>query len=181
MDTGASSYRRFLDGDKSAFDEIIEEYRQPLTLFINRYVHDMWTSEDIAIDVFTHLIVHRHHYNFKVQLKTYLFMLGRSRALDHLRRKKKIVFTTLTEAETVETEDGPEVQLLRDERKKAVQAAVSTLPQDMQDAVHLVYFEELSYEDAAKIMKKNRKQIDNLLQRSKQKLRSILGEEGALL
>ena len=81
----------------------------------------------------------------------------------------------------METEDGPEVQLLRDERKKAVQAAVSTLPQDMQDAVHLVYFEELSYEDAAKIMKKNRKQIDNLLQRSKQKLRSILGEEGALL
>jgi len=181
MDNGASSYRRFLDGDKSAFDDIMKEYRQPLTLFINRYVHDLWTAEDIAIDVFTHLIVHRCHYNFKVQLKTYLFMLGRSRALDHLRRKKKIVFTELSEADAVEAADGPEAELLRNERKKAVADAVSDLPQDMQDAVHLVYFEELSYDDAARIMKKTRKQIDNLLYRAKQKLREKLGEEGELL
>ncbi len=181
MDNGASSYRRFLDGDKSAFDDILTEYRQALTLFINRYVHDLWVSEDIAIDVFTFLIVHPHHYNFKVQLKTYLFMLGRSRALDYLRRKKKIVFTALTEAEAIEAEDGPEDVLLDKERKKAVRKAISSLPKDMQEAVLLFYFEELSYEDIAKVMKKTRKQIDNILYRAKKMLREILGEEGSAL
>ena len=181
MDNGASSYRRFLDGDEAAFDDIMEEYRLPLTMFINRYVHDLWTAEDIAIDVFSYLIVNRHRYNFKVQLKTYLFMLGRSRALDHLRRKKKIVFTPLTEAETIPDDVSPEEAYLRDEQRKAVNRALEELPQDMRAAVHLVYFEELSYEDAARIMKKTRKQVDNLLYRSKAKLRQILGEEGELL
>ncbi len=181
MDKGASSYRRFLDGDDSAFDEIMKEYRLPLTMFINRYVNDMWTAEDIAIDVFSYLIVHRHRYDFRVQFKTYLFMLGRSRALDHLRRKKKIVFTPLTEAETLEDDITPEEAFMKDERKRAVHHALEALPQEMRAAVHLFYFEELSYDETARIMKKSRKQVDNLLYRSKAKLRTILGEEGKLL
>ena len=48
----------------------------------------------------------------------------------------------------------------------------------MRIAVHLVYFEELSYEEAAKIMNKNAKQIDNLLYRAKNTLRATLGEKG---
>ncbi len=179
MDNGASSYRRFLEGDESAFDEILEEYRHPLTFFINSYVHDMWTAEDIAIDVFCDLMVRKHRYNFKTKLKTYLFMLGRSRALDYLRRKKRIVFTQLTEAEKLEAEATPEALFLIDEKKRAVHCALSQLPQDMQIAVHLVYFEELSYEEASKIMRKTRKQVDNLLYRSKALLRTALGKEGA--
>ena len=31
MDNGESSCRRFLQGDKSAFDDILKEYRQSLT------------------------------------------------------------------------------------------------------------------------------------------------------
>ena len=54
------------------------------------------------------------------------------------------------------------------------------LPTDMRIVVHLIYFEELSYEDAAKIMGKNRKQIDNLLYRAKSMLRTILQKEELL-
>ena len=35
MDNGASSYRRFLDGDESAFNEIMEELFRSLVFFIN--------------------------------------------------------------------------------------------------------------------------------------------------
>ena len=50
----------------------------------------------------------------------------------------------------------------------------------MQTAVHLVYFEDLTYEDAARVMKKNKKQVANLLYRAKEKLRAILGKDGVL-
>ena len=96
MDNGASSYRRFLDGDEAAFDELMQTLFHPLVFFINRYVRDLHSAEDLAIDVFSDLIVHRRRYNFRVSLKTYLFMLGRSRALDHLRRQRKTL--PLTEA-----------------------------------------------------------------------------------
>lgn len=88
MDNGASSYRRFLDGDESAYNEIMEELFRSLVFFINGYVHDIHAAEDIAIDAFSDLVVHRHRYNFKVTLKTYVFMLGRSRALDYIKHRK---------------------------------------------------------------------------------------------
>ena len=53
------------------------------------------------------------------------------------------------------------------------------LPEEQQIAVHLVYFEEYSYAEAAKIMKKTAKHVDNLLYRAKNTLRDLMGERGA--
>ena len=49
MDNGASSYRRFLDGDEGAFDDIMKELFCGLVFFIDRYVHNTHTAEDINI------------------------------------------------------------------------------------------------------------------------------------
>lgn len=181
MDNGASSYRRFLDGDESAFSEIMEELFRGLVFFINSYVHDIHAAEDIAIDTFSDLVVHRHRYNFKVTLKTYVFMLGRSRALDYIKHRKVLSFVELSEAEGVEDEKTLEEIVLADERKRVVNTAIAKLSEDMRVVIHLIYFEEMTYDEAAKVMKKNRKQVDNLLYRAKKELRIILGKDGELL
>ena len=182
MDHGVCSYRRFLNGDESAFDEIMKELFHGLVFFVDRYVHDTHAAEDIAIDAFSDLIVHKHRYNFKVSLKTYLYMIGRSRALDYLKHRKVIEFTELSEETEVSSgEETLEEQVLVEERKRAVNAAIAELPEDMRVVIHLIYFEEMTYEEAAKVMKKNRKQVDNLLYRAKKELRSLLGEDGELL
>ena len=178
MDNGASSYRRFLDGDDSAFDEIMEEVFYSLVFFINRYVRDVHAAEDIAIDVMSELIVHKKRYNFKVSLKTYLFMIGRSRAIDYLRHLKVTGVETLTEICEPTDDAALEEAVLRDEKRREVDAAVAKLPHDMRVAVHLIYFEDMTYKEAAKVMKKSAKQIDNLLYRAKKELRAILGEDG---
>lgn len=180
MDTCASSYRRYLNGDEEAFDQIVKELFDPLVFFIDRYVRDTAAAEDIAIDAFTELIVHRHRYNFKVQLKTYLFMIGRSRALNYLKHRKRLAETELEEADHADDRQDLEARFVRSERHRLLHQALQTLPEDMRTALHLVYFEELSYEDAAKVMKKTKKQVDNLLYRAKGTLRTILGKEGAL-
>ncbi len=181
MDNGAGSYRRVLDGDESAFDEILVEYFRGLVFFIERYVHDVHAAEDIAIDSFSDLIVHKHRYNFKVTLKTYLYMIGRSRALDYLRHKKAIRFVELSEAENLSDEEALEEAVLAEERKRRVNAAIAKLPEDMRVVIHLIYFEEMTYDEAAVVMKKNRKQVDNLLYRAKKELRLFLGEDGEQL
>lgn len=181
MDNGASSYRRFLDGEENAFDEILTAYRDSLTFFIIRYVGDAAEAEDLAIDTFMDLLVHRHRYNFKIPLKNYLFMIARSKSIDHLRRRSKLKKVALDEiAELPSDEDTPEEALLRDERKKAVNSAMAKLSDEMRIAVHLVYFEELSYKETAQIMKKKEKQIDNLLYRAKGELRTLLTSEGEM-
>ena len=181
MDNGACSYRRFLQGDESAFDEIMQEYFLNLVFFIDRYVHDLPTAEDIAMDVFTDLIVHRSRYNFKVSLKTYLFMLGRSRATDHLRRQKTVAFTEISEELLSDSEKALEEQVIFSEERRRIAGAIASLQGDMQEVIHLIYFEDMTYDEAARVLKKNKKQVDNLLYRAKKELRIILGKDGELL
>ena len=181
MDNGASSYRRFLDGDESAFDDIMKELFDNLVFFIDRYVHDIHAAEDIAIDAFSDLVVNKYRYNFKVTLKTYVFMLGRSRALNYIKHRKIINYVELTDTDDVASEyEMLEKIILEDERKIIINNALDSLSDDMRVAIHLIYFEDLSYDEAAKVMKKNRKQIDNLLYRAKKELRIILGKDEML-
>lgn len=180
MEQGEQAYRRYLDGDESAFAEILELYRDPLTFFICRMVQDLCAAEDIAADVFMQLVVHPRRYHFKYSLKTYLFMLARSRSLDYLRKRKRERERSIPLEDAEEwlaEEQSLEEQYLQDERAKALHAAIAKLPSDQQQAVHLVYFEDRSYEDAARIMRKTRKQVDNLLYRAKNELRGLLGKE----
>ena len=178
MDNGASSYRRYLDGDEEAFAQIVKDYFDPLTGFIDSYVHDPAAAEDIAIDAFSDLIVHKHRYNFRVSLKTYLFMIGRSRALNYIKRRGRFQMVELSSAENELPEiSSPESTMEDEARKQAVRSAVMQLGSDMQEAVCLVFFEEMSCNDAAKVMRKTVKQVYNLLYRAKTILRTILAEE----
>ena len=49
---------------------------------------------------------------------------------------------------------------------------------DVREALWLVYFENMSYIEAANIMKVNKKRIDRLLQKGKEHLRKELEKEG---
>lgn len=140
MDAAANSYRRFLDGDERAFEEIMQELFCGLVFFINGFVHDPHAAEDIAIDAFSDLVVHRHRYNFRVSLKTYLYMVGRSRALDYLRRRRILRFTELSETHGLADNAALEELALADDRQRRVNAALAQLPRDMAAAVRLVYF-----------------------------------------
>lgn len=183
MDKGTELYRAYLDGDESALEAIIDMYRQGLVLFINRYLGDLVMSEDLAIDIFACLIVSPHKYDFRVSLKTYLFMLARSRAIDKLRHDRVLRFADRESEDLCSIPDPDSIydELEADELRRAVWRAIASLPDDMRTVVHLVYIEDMSYDEAARVMDKKRKQIDNLLYRAKNLLRERLGEEGRAL
>ena len=174
MDNGESSYRRFLEGDKSAFEEIVLSYREGLTLFVERFTNDYEAAQDIAADVFTQLLIYPKRYNFKTKLKTYLYMMGRSRALDYIRRRNRIKMLPLSEDTEALGTKNLEDEVIEKERRQNLTREIDKLPEDMRTALYLIYFENLSYKDAAKIMKKNVKQIDNLVSKSKKILKSNL-------
>lgn len=179
MDNGASSYRRFLEGDESAFDEIVDLLFHKLVFFINGYVHDTVIAEDIAIDAISDLFVNKKRYNFKVSLKTYVFMIGKSKALNYIKHQKLITMVDYSEAEGI-ADDAKQLEeiVFADERKLVVHNALKKLPSDLQMATHLIFFEEMTYDEAARVMNKSKKQVYNLIYQAKNKLRIFLGEEG---
>jgi RNA polymerase sigma factor (sigma-70 family) len=108
-----------------------------------------------------------------------LYMMGRSKALNYLRRRK--FFSPDPIPENIPQEISLEEQFLLDEQRRELHAALKQLPEDMATALYLVYFEDLSYADTAKVMKKTSKQVDNLLYRGKAALRNLLGKDGSVL
>lgn len=177
MDTVETIWERYRAGDERAFDELLHRFRLPLIFFVDRFLHDPDGAEDVVIDVFVELLSHPRRYRQGTSLKTYLFLLARSRAVDCLRRRSRLEPLP----ENLEAEEELEAAILKDERQRAVNAALAQLPRDTQQAIHLVYFEEMTYAQAAEVMGKTAKQIDNLLSRGKTALRDILGKEGAEL
>lgn len=179
MDNGARCYRHFLEGDENAFSEILDMYRDNLIFFINRTVGNLNTAEDIAADCFAELIARPGRYNFSVSLKTYLFSIAHHKTVDYIRHHSRYEMTELDDNIVKSCSyENFENGILEKEEHKILHKALSQVKDEYREAIHLVFFEELSYEEAAGVMKKSRKQIDNLVYRGKNALRTILDKEG---
>lgn len=88
MDHGASSYRRFLQGDDSGFEEIVRTYSDGLILYLYGYVSDFHLAEDLCEDTFFRLLVKKPRFDGRSSFKSWLYTIGKNLATDHLRRAK---------------------------------------------------------------------------------------------
>ena len=79
--TGEELYRRYLDGDEKAFEELVGLYERDLALFINGIVGDMHETKHLLIDTFAQLAVSGGRFEGRPALKTYLFAIGKHLAL----------------------------------------------------------------------------------------------------
>ncbi|MBR6807464.1 MAG: RNA polymerase sigma factor [Clostridia bacterium] len=177
MDKGQDYYERYLKDDEDALIDILREYRDGLVLYINTYVRNMSLAEEIALDTFTKLTIKRPRFHGEGSFKTWLYSIGRNLALDTLRKQKNHV--PLDEVESVITADSLiEEEYLRSEKNAAVRRCMHKLKPEHTQALWLVYFENFAYADAAKVMKKTRRQFDSLIFRARTSLKSELEKEG---
>ena len=177
MSVGNELFRRYLDGDSGAFDLIIKEYRENLIFFVMRYVRSVSVAEDIAQDAFVELLIHKNRYNFSCSLKTYLFTIAKNKAVNYLRRRK-FVSDDEIDPNSHSDEETLTERVIKGEQNEKLYKVLGKLPEDYRNALYLVYIEDMSYEDAGRVMGKNRKQIENLVFRAKAAARKELEKEG---
>lgn len=89
MDNGESSYRRFLAGDDEGLYEIICTYRTGLILYLNSFVQNIRTAEELAEDTFAELAIKCPKFSGKSSFKTWLFAIGRNITSKYIRKTRK--------------------------------------------------------------------------------------------
>lgn len=174
---GESSYSRFLKGDNDALGELVTKYNKPLVFYLTSILKSVSLAEDAAADAFVKILVKKPRLKTEEAFCAYLYRSARNNAIDELRRQKRRGEVPPLETEIADTallED----ELLQKERDKSLHNAMKSLSPDYQEALHLIYFENLSYEEAGKIMKKSLKQITNLVYRGKESLKKTMEKEG---
>ena len=180
MDNGASSYRRFLEGDDQGIVEIIRDYKDRLMLYLNSIAENMELAEEWMEETFVKLVTKRPRFSGRSSFKTWLYAIGRNVALDQFRRHRKISVTPLDEYESLAEETDLEREYLQEEEKIQLHRALRELNPDYRQILHLVYFEDFSNAQAAAILKKSRRQVETLLYRARNALKSQLESEGFL-
>ena len=175
MDNGASSYRRFLNGDESGLEDIVKMYGDSLMFFINGFVNNLSLAEELMEDVFMELVVKKHNFKEESSFKTYLFQIGRNKAYNVLKKNKKCSFL---EDEILEDEERFEESVIKDEEHRNIRRIIKTLPKDYETVLFLIYFEDMSYDEISKVMHKNNKQVKNLAYRARLALKENLRKEG---
>ena len=71
-----------------------------------------------------------------------------------------------------------DTNLFENERKKQLYEAMEELKPEYQEALYLVYIEDMSYRDTAEVMGRSESQINNLVNRGKKSLKEILRKNG---
>ena len=182
MGAGEELYLQYRAGDESGFDRLIGLYRENLIYFLSRYLPRLEDAEDAAEDAFVSLLLHPWKPGRGASLKTYLFTLGRNRAITLARRQsRRHSYDAPEEAEPATERHALEERVCREENRRALLRALEEISPDYREALYLLYFEGLSLDETAKVMKKNKKQIENLSYRGKAALREKLEKEGISL
>ncbi len=179
MDNGASSYRRFLDGDDKGLTEIVRNYSDGLILYLNGIVNNISVAEELMEETLYKLITKKPNFKAKYSFKTWLYTIGRNVAIDYLRHNSKLSDTSFEDLENlVKDEYDLEKLYIIEERKIAVHRALKKLNVEYRQVLWLLYFDGLSNAEAAVVMKKNTRQMKNLVYRAKSALKSELDKEG---
>ena len=130
-------------------------------------------AQDIAMDTFVEILVHPGRFRFKSSFKTYIYSVARHKAVDFLRKKR-----TVPDSGKEIWDESAIDSFYRREDARTVRECMDRLNGDYRTVLHLVYFEEVDGDGAAKIMGKSKKQLANLLYRAKQALKTELEKEG---
>ncbi len=180
MDNGASSYRRFReDGDDNGLVEIIKDYKDGLTLYLNSLVGNLQIAEDLAEDTFVLLGTKKPRDKGKGTFKTWLYTIGRNVAIDYLRKNAKHMEVSLDECDALSSEkEALEQSYIRQEQKIMVHRAMAKLKQEYRQVLWLIYFEDFSQKQVAAVMKKSVHSIEQLTYRARNKLKHQLETDG---
>jgi len=176
---------RVKHGDRAAFAELVEKYKQPVMNLVYRTLHDEAEAEDLAQNVFLQVYKSAKRYESRAKFSTWLFTIARNLCLNEIRRRSRHPADSIEETHA-EHEDQPRQQfedkkiasppekLLHGELAQKIEEALAELPENQRTAVLLCRQEELSYEEIAEILGCSLSATKSLIHRGRETLKEKL-------
>ena len=162
-------------GDELAFNEIYYRHRNRVYGFTYRMTTNRAVAEEITHETFMVLIQHPERFHAeRGSLLTFLCAVARNCVMNHLRRKhnRDVGFEELENFDFLEdeTKGNPLTDLLKRELAERIDACIAALPPLQREVIVLREFNELSYEEIAKITDAELSAVKTRLHRARQTL-----------
>src|SRR5580692_12448579 len=108
-DPDAALMLRVKRGDRAAFTELVEKYKQPVMNFVYRSLRDETEAEDLAQNVFLQVFKSRARYERTAKFSTWLFTIARNLCLNEIRRRSRHPADSIEEGQA-DNEEQPQRQ-----------------------------------------------------------------------
>lgn len=172
----AALWTLFRDGDEAAFQRIYFNHYQLLFQYAWNISKDDHVSSDAIQDLFSDLWHGRRNLSAAVSVKAYLLSSLRRRVLlklKQIRRKQVLALELFTLHPDIEF--SPEMIMIREEgdffRRSIVKEALNQLSKRQKEVIYLRFYQDVSYQEVAKVMGINYQSVLNYYQAALQKLR----------
>jgi RNA polymerase sigma-70 factor, ECF subfamily len=167
--------RAAADGDQAAFTRLFRSHQEAVFRFACRMTGSVATAEDLTQECFLRVLRSAHRFDpMRGSLRTYLYAAVRNLALSLLRKQG-----CAGDAEVEPAESGLEDWLLGKELAEAVASAVGRLPVAQREALVLIEYENLSFEEAARVLDVDAGAVKSRVHRARANLRKMLAPYAA--
>jgi RNA polymerase sigma-70 factor (ECF subfamily) len=176
---------RVRGGERSAFEILVDRYKDRLVSYLTRLTRSRDRAEELAQEAFVRLYQTSNRYREQGQLQPYLFRIATNLLISEQRRAKR--WSTLFPLFSYAANNGhqagstPQGQLLRLEEHDRVAEALAALPVRYRAPLVLREVEGWSYHDIATALGVREGTIKSRISRGKERLRRLLAPyfEGA--
>jgi RNA polymerase sigma-70 factor (ECF subfamily) len=169
--------RRIREGDMESFRLLVEAHQARVVGTITKMLGSEMEAEDLAQQVFIRVWRSAPRYKPTAKFTTWLFRITRNLVFNEMRRRRHFVDHTEDISEPVDRKErGPDQVLLEEELQTAIQDAISKLPEAQRLAIVLRRYEELPYEEIAKVMGTTVPAVKSILFRARAELRERLAK-----
>jgi len=156
-------------GRREALEPLVRRYASPLLTFIQRMVGNRERSEEIFQDVFLAVWEKRRTYDSSRAFKPWLYAIAANECRAMFRRRS-LPMTGVSEERfsdiSVTTEPGPADTLVATETAAQVQAAVAELPELQRAVLVLRVWNDLSYSEISRAVKRREVTVRSLMHRA---------------
>ena len=172
-------------GDRDAFRALYDLYKDRVYSISLYFLHgDRAAASDVTQQVFLKLLTSIGQFRGESEFSTWLYRLVVNACMDAGRnRKPETAISDRSRLEAFAAPGSHEEDYARGEMAEAVRAAVSVLPPKFRIAVLLRYFDDLSYEEMAKVLKCSMGTVASRLSRGHkmlaERLRSVAARKGS--
>jgi RNA polymerase sigma-70 factor (ECF subfamily) len=175
---------RIAEGDEYAFEILVIRHQTSVLNLIYRFIGDRAQAKDLAQEVFLKVWQAAKSYEAKAKFTTWIYQITVNLCFNELkssRRKKWFQFLRFGENQEntveevlVDPSPSPEDLLLSREQSRRITEALQSLPDNQRMALVLKRYDDLSYQEIAKILNCSVSAVESLLVRAKRNLQEKL-------
>jgi RNA polymerase sigma-70 factor (ECF subfamily) len=138
------------DGDVDKLGMLFDKHQRHLYNFFLKQTGNRSLSEDLVQDVFLRILKYRHTYRAEGKFMTWMFSIAHNVKNDHYRRKT-LPRKQIEDDDVAAPEPDPLKELEEKECSERLLEALSSLPEKKREVLLLSRYEDLKYEEIARI------------------------------